>query len=66
VCWWCRQGKSPNYKDVLSVKRFVSDRGKIIPRNWTGTCAKHQRSLTAEIKKARIMALLPFTEKHAL
>lgn len=49
-----------DYKDVELLKRFVSERGKILPRRVTGTCAKHQRRLTVAIKRARIMGLLPF------
>jgi len=53
-----------DYKDVPRLRRFVSDRAKIEPRRKTGTCAKHQRSLTLAIKRARHMALLPFTSSH--
>jgi len=49
-----------DYKDVDLLKKFVSDRGKIMPRRTTGTCAKHQRKLTIAIKRARQVALLPF------
>ncbi|MGO2082727.1 30S ribosomal protein S18 [Vagococcus sp.] len=49
-----------DYKDVDLLSRFVSERGKILPRRVTGTCAKHQRRLTIAIKRARIMGLLPF------
>ncbi|RUM91349.1 MAG: 30S ribosomal protein S18, partial [Thermodesulfatator sp.] len=48
------------------LKHFITERGKILPRRVTGTCAKHQRRLTNAIKKARIMALIPFTSGHAL
>ncbi|RBW69130.1 30S ribosomal protein S18 [Bacillus taeanensis] len=50
-----------DYKDVELLKRFVSERGKILPRRVTGTCAKYQRQLTRAIKRARQMALLPFS-----
>lgn len=50
-----------DYKNVSRLRRFVSDRGKILPRRTTGTCASHQRSLTHAIKRAREIALLPFT-----
>ena len=50
-----------DYKDTDLLRKFVSERGKILPRRVTGTCAKHQRTLTAGIKRARIMALIPFT-----
>jgi small subunit ribosomal protein S18 len=49
-----------DYKDVKRLQRFVSERGKILPRRRTGTCARHQRTLTVAIKRARHMALLPF------
>ncbi len=50
-----------DYKAVNRLRRFVSERGKILPRRTTGTCASHQRLLTAAIKRAREIALLPFT-----
>ncbi len=50
-----------DYKKTEKWKYFITDRGKIIPRRITGTCAKHQRKLTLSIRKARYMALLPFT-----
>lgn len=50
-----------DYKDVTRLKRFVSERSKILPRRVTGTCAKHQRELTTAIKRARHLALLPYT-----
>ena len=54
-------GLKIDYKDVDLLKRFVSDRGKILPRRVTGTSAKYQRELTVAIKRARHMALLPFS-----
>ncbi len=53
-----------DYKDVERLRRYVTDRGKIVPRRITGTCAHHQRSLTTAIKRARTMALLPYTSDH--
>ncbi len=53
-----------DYKDVDLLKKFVSERGKILPRRVTGTSAKYQRKLTRAIKVARIMALLPFTAEE--
>ena len=62
VCAFCvDKVENINYKDVAKLRRFVSERGKILPRRMTGTCAKHQRQLTLAIKRARIIALLPFT-----
>ena len=52
-----------DYKDVDTLKRFITDRGKIMPRRMTGTCAKHQRVVSAAVKRARMVALLPFVEK---
>lgn len=54
-----------DYKDVELLKRFVSERGKILPRRVTGTSAKYQRKLTIAIKRARIMGLLPFVGEEA-
>lgn len=50
-----------DYKNISRLRRFVTDRGKIVPRRTTGTCAEHQRALTRAIKRAREIALLPFT-----
>jgi len=49
-----------NYKDVGRLKKYISERGKILPRRISGTCAKHQRMLTIAVKRARIIAFLPF------
>jgi small subunit ribosomal protein S18 len=49
-----------DYKNVARLRRFISDRGKISPRRQTGTCASHQRDLTHAIKRARVIALLPY------
>ena len=59
VCVFCVE--KVDYKDVTRLKRFVSERSKILPRRVTGTCAKHQRELTTAIKRARHLALLPYT-----
>lgn len=50
-----------DYKDVAKLRRFTTERGKILPRRISGTCAKHQRKLTLAIKRARAIALLPFS-----
>ena len=50
-----------DYKDVVKLKKYVTERGKILPRRISGNCAKHQRALTVAIKRARVMALLPYT-----
>jgi small subunit ribosomal protein S18 len=50
-----------DYKDVARLRRFTNERGKILPRRMSGTCAKHQRQLSIAIKRARMIALLPYT-----
>jgi len=63
-CSLCLQNiKAVDYKDVRILRRFLSPRGRIRARSKTGTCAKHQRKLSIAIKKARIMALLPFISR---
>lgn len=49
-----------DYKDIARLKRFITEKGKILPRRQTGACAKHQRELTTAIKRARFMALIPY------
>lgn len=49
-----------DYKDVSKLKRYITEKGKIVPRRQTGTCARHQRELTTAIKRARFMALIPY------
>jgi len=62
VCSWCVDKiETIDYKDVGRLKRFITERGKILPRRISGNCANHQRQLTRAIKRARIVALLPFT-----
>ncbi|MDR2210452.1 MAG: 30S ribosomal protein S18 [Spirochaetaceae bacterium] len=60
VCRFCTQKLKIDYKDGDVLRKFITERGKILPRRITGTCAKHQRSLAEAIKRARIIALLPF------
>ena len=62
VCAFCAdKSKEISYKDTATLKKYISERGKILPRRITGTCAKHQRSLTLAVKRARHIATLPFT-----
>jgi small subunit ribosomal protein S18 len=61
VCYMCA-GKEIDYKDVDTLKKYINERGKILPRRVTGACAKHQRHIAAEIKKARVIGLLPFVK----
>jgi small subunit ribosomal protein S18 len=65
VCAFCvDKVEYIDYKDSGRLRRFVSDRGKIEPRRKTGTCARHQRKLTDALKRARYLALLPYTAEH--
>jgi small subunit ribosomal protein S18 len=67
VCRFCAdQNLAIDYKDPRSLKYFITERGKIIPRRISGTCAKHQRALTHAIKRARTIALLPYVGTHDL
>ena len=62
VCAFCADKmETIDYKDVARLRRYMSERGKIVPRRVTGTCAYHQRALTTAIKRARHLALLPYT-----
>lgn len=61
VCYMCT-GKDINYKDVEILKKYMNDKGKILPRRVTGACAKHQRYIAEQIKKARMIGLVPFTK----
>ena len=60
VCRFCIQKLKIDYKDSDTLRRFITERGKILPRRITGTCAKHQRALALSIKQARSIALLPY------
>ena len=65
VCNFCVDKiNDVDYKDVGRLRRYLSERAKIEPRRKTGTCARHQRALTMAIKRARFVALLPFTAEH--
>ncbi len=66
VCKYCTRQideKMINYKNIDMLKRYVMPSGKILPRRISGNCAKHQRKIVREIKKARIIALLPFLDR---
>lgn len=64
ICRFCVDTELEiNYKTPKALRQFITERGKIIPRRITGTCAKHQRQLTTAIKQARQIALLPFVGK---
>ena len=61
ICNFCAEKQDAiDYKDTTRLRKYVSERGKILPRRISGNCAKHQRGLTVAVKRARIIALLPF------
>lgn len=60
-CHFCKEGIEPDYKDAAGLRRFMSERGKIVARTRSGVCYKHQRALSNAIKKSRYMAMLPFS-----
>jgi len=63
VCQFCvDKVTSIDYKDIAKLRKYVSERGKILPRRVTGNCAKHQRAMTQNVKRARHMALMAFTQ----
>ena len=64
VCPFCvDKVEAIDYKDVAKLRRYLSERGKILPRRMTGTCAKHQRQLSTAIKRARTIALMPYVSE---
>jgi len=64
VCRFCTEPIEIDYKNVDLMSRFITDRKKIVPRRNSGLCARHQRQLAAAIKRARFMALIPYTVLH--
>jgi len=63
ICAFCLdKSKSIDYKDTMKLKRFLTERGKIQPRRTSGVCARHQRQLAMAIKRARVMALVPYSQ----
>lgn len=63
VCAFCQEkNEYIDYKDVAKLRKYITEKGKILPRRITGTCAKHQREITTAIKRARQVALLPYTQ----
>lgn len=63
-CRFCVDKIEIDYKNEVLMRRFITDRGKITPRRITGTCAKHQRELAQAIKRARMIALIPFVKVY--
>lgn len=62
VCVFCGKDNVIDYKDVNKLKRYISERGKILPRRITGNCAKHQRALTVAVKRARHLSMMPYVQ----
>lgn len=66
ACPLCEAGiRQVNYKDESTLRRFVTEQGKILPRRMTGMCARHQRQTTTAVKRGRYLALLPFVKGYA-
>ncbi|MBD3343837.1 MAG: 30S ribosomal protein S18 [Chitinivibrionales bacterium] len=63
-CWYCANRVEPDYKNSDVLRNGVTDRGKIMPKRTTGTCATHQRRVAREVKRARHLALLPFVAEN--
>lgn len=61
ICQMCA-GKDVDYKDVMIISKYITEKGKIMPRRMTGACAKHQRHIAQQIKYARFMALIPYVK----
>lgn len=59
-CPFCKQGKNPEFRDYEMLRQYVTFRGKIVPREKSHVCAKHQRKLATAIKQARVLALMPY------
>ena len=65
-CYFTETKTKPDYKEVLVLRRFINERGKIVPQKYNGLTTKNQRLLAVEIKKARYMGLLPYTDRHMI
>jgi small subunit ribosomal protein S18 len=64
VCWFEQNKVEPDFKDVRIISRFITERGKIVPRRLSGVSAKNQRKLAVAVKRARHLALLPFVSQN--
>jgi small subunit ribosomal protein S18 len=65
-CFFCQYGAAPNFKDIDNLAKFISPRKKILSRDKTGVCAKHQRILTKQIKYAKYLGLLPYVSYQGI
>jgi small subunit ribosomal protein S18 len=65
ICYLCENKlKKPDYKDDKVIRRFINERGKIIPRRVSGSCARHQRQIARAVKRARQIAIIPFVAEN--
>ena len=64
TCHFCESKVTIDYKEEQLLRRFTNDRGKILPRRVSGTCARHQRELAVAIKRGRFLALIPYIPEH--
>ena len=64
-CLFCKDKVDPDYKDIIRIRRFLTERFLIVPRRYSSVCAKHQRKLSLAVKRARELALIPYTDIHA-
>lgn len=64
ICFFCSNAIMPHYRHEPVLRRFVTERGKIVPRRMTGVCAKHQRKLALAVKRARHIAFFPFVSEN--
>lgn len=62
-CIYCKEAKEPSFTDIIALRKFMSERARIIPKTRSGACSKHQRRITKQIKYARELAMLPFVNK---
>lgn len=62
VCMMCAKKANIDYKDPETLKRYINEKGKILPKRVTGNCARHQRFIATQIKRARAIALMPYTK----
>lgn len=60
-CYFCNEKREPDYKDYKTLRKFMTERAKIVGKDYNGVCSRHQRALSKSIKRARHLGLLPFT-----
>ena len=65
-CYYCDNKKDPDYKDIDTISKFISDRARILSRGRSGVCNKHQRKIAEAVKLARFMAIMPYTRNQTV